>query len=254
MEDNYLADNAAEEIEETLSDEFAEDSAAAVNEDCNDDKDNEEVISQDDSPVGAANTDNDEITKTQAFSMRLNEMTQRNVDKFVETLGWVNPYNNEPIKTQDQYNQYLQMQEANKNGQDPIAAQKIASLENRLLSYAVKEQDAALLADPIKGEIYKELRPEVFNLLEYCKSQNIPNVDINGAFSSLLANNFDKVLEKIQRKTESSTVKKIASNKKAGVGALGDGSFENNSSVSNMSDAEFEKLVQRVLKGEKVTL
>ena len=87
--EEYMADNTTERIIESG------DSAAAVEETTAlQDKENEETeintseSSENNSPAEAANVgEEDKITKTKAFSQRLNEMSSKKLDSFIASMA-----------------------------------------------------------------------------------------------------------------------------------------------------------------------
>ena len=211
------------------------------------------------SPMGAANTENNvetdeyKISKTKAFSDRLNKMSQKRVDDMIAKFGWNNPYTGQPIKTQSQLDEYNQMKEAAERGKDPLAASEINNLKRRISSYEKREQDFALMNNPDTKNIYKEIRNDVIGLVEYCEANGISNVDINAAYSTILSRNFKQIMEKVQKNTEKQTINKISSTNNAAVGSLGDSADNTAKSIDEMSSEEFSRLKAKVLRGEKVS-
>lgn len=266
MEENlYMADNAAEQAEEILT-EIADNGDAAVNtnSDLTDLQENstseqetnvqESMPEDDNAQTAAANSGEGDITRTQEFSRRLNAMTAKGIDRFVESMGWVNSYTSEPIKTKAEYERFLEMHEAAKKGENPMAIDRISQLEKRVFDYTVKEQDMNLLNDPDRGEIYKAMRDDVLRVVEHARMRGIPNVDVEAAFTTLLSQNLPAIIAKATAKTQNDTVKKITAVQNAGVGALNSPEQSPKADINNMSDADFETLIERVKKGEKIVL
>lgn len=253
MEENYLADNAAIEN-------MAEGSAAAAEdglEKLQEEETTKETEETNLTPAVAANDSevSEDISKTKAFSERLNKMSDRKVNDFISKMGWTNTYTNEPIRTKEEYDEFMSMHEAQEKGSDPILSAKVRSLENKIDQYAIKEQDQALLDDPEMGFLYKRYREDVMNLVEAIKKTGSTRVDLKAAFSTVLTNGkLKEIIESEKKKATDETTKKIQANASASVGALSSESSNGKIDFSAMSSAEFDKYVQRALRGEKIRL
>jgi hypothetical protein len=256
-----MADNA-ETFVETQADEFVtetevtDNGAAAVesNLDTETTEVNEETENVDlteNAPAVAANSG--DVDKTKEFSRRLNEMSTKKVNDFVSSMGWVNTYTNEPIKTAEEYQSFIEMHNAAQRGVDPVMAAKVNALERNLMGYKLKEQDIALMNDPERGDIYKACREDVLGLVDYGKAQGV-NIDVNTAFSTVLSKKLPQIMADVKSAEQKATVKKVAATSKASVGALGEAKETPKMDINSMSDAEFEKLIERVKRGERVTL
>ena len=271
--EEYLADNAAS-VE-------AEDSAAAVEsaqsepemetqqteetplEEQQEEQHQEETPKQEEeTPSGAANTGSDlfGVEKTKAFSRRLNEKTQEAKDSVYAQFGWENPYTGEKITTERQYMEYRRMAEAAQRGMDPIAERRILALEesNRRAQQEAQrmrdsEYDRTLQSDPVYGDIYKELRSQVLQLMDGCRAKGI-HVTLQSAFSAIMTNraNFGKILEKERERASQAAIQKMKATGNAQVGALGSETAQKPLDFASMSPEEFEKYVARVKAGEKI--
>ena len=258
-----MADNAEAmdytpdlDVDETV----LEDGVAAVDSNIDTEATNEtevveettEVEATEEAPAVAAN--NGGVDKTKEFSRRLNEMSAKRLNDFVASMGWTNTYTGKPITTEAEYRDFMEMHEAAQRGADPVMTAKVNNLERNLMGYKLKEQDAELMNDPDRGEIYKACRDEVLGLVEYCKTQQGVNIDVNTAFSTVLSKKLPQIIADIKATEQKTTVKKVAATTKASVGALGEARETPKQDINSMSDAEFEKLLQRVKGGERVPL
>ena len=260
--DNFsMADNA-ETFVETQADEFVtdaevtDDGAAAVesNLDTETTEVNEETENVDlteSAPAVAAN--NGDVDKTKEFSRRLNEMSTKRLNDFVKSMGWVSTYTNEPIATAEQYQAFVEMHNAAQRGADPVITAKVNALERNLMGYRLKEQDAALMNDPERGEIYKACREDVLGLVDFGKTQGV-SIDVNTAFSTVLSKKLPEIMAGIKSAEQKATVKKVAATSKASVGALGEAKETPKKDINSMSDEEFERMLERVKRGEKFAL
>lgn len=211
-----------------------------------------EVEPTEEAPAVAAN--NGGVDKTKEFSRRLNEMSAKRLNDFVASMGWTNTYTGNPIKTEAEYRDFMEMHNAAQRGADPVMTAKVNNLERNLMGYKLKEQDAELMNDPDRGEIYKACREEVLGLVDYCKSAQGINIDVNTAFSTVLSKKLPQIMADIRAAEQKATVKKVAATTKASVGALGEARETPKKDINSMSDDEFENLLQRVKRGERVTL
>lgn len=106
----------------------------------------------------------EDITQTQAFSKRLNEMTQKAIDAEYDRL-----YGAEyGIHTKAEYDAYVARQQAIEEGKDPEVVDLRNSLnqtQSELQEFRYKEtinsQREALSNDPKYGDIFKAWEPEI---------------------------------------------------------------------------------------------
>ena len=263
MENLNMADNAEAmdytpdtDVEEVV----LEDGAAAVSSNTDTEATNAteveeettEVESTESAPAVAAN--NGGVDKTKEFSRRLNEVSAKRLNDFVASMGWTNTYTGKPITTEAEYKDFMEMHEAAQRGADPVMTAKVNNLERNLMGYKLKEQDMALMNDPDRAEIYKACREEVLGLVDYCKTQQGVNIDVNTAFSTVLSKKLPQIMADIKAAEQKATVKKVAATTKASVGALGEARETPKKDVNSMSDDEFENLLLRVKRGERITL
>ena len=200
-----------------------------------------------------ANKDSDTITKTQAFSRRLNDLSGRKVDEFISGLGWVNPYTNNPIRNQEQYKEFLAMQNAAQAGKDPVTESRINGLEAQVRAYKELEEDTALQNDPVYGQYYKKYRDDVIGVLNLAKRQGM-NIGIKDVFNTVIMKKLPDIMAQQKTATAAETVKSVSSKAKASPGGLGGETYEQKLSVADMNDKQFDDLYRRVMRGERVVL
>lgn len=200
--------------------------------------------------IAIPETHEEEVTKTQAFSRRLNEMSDRKVDDFVSSLGFSNDITGEPIKTRSDYETYIKMRDAQAQGKDPVTSVKLSEMEGRLSRYMVNEQDAALKNDPEKAEVYGMVRDEVLDLVKYCHDKGDTNVTVDSAFQVILSKNAGKLFTNIKKNASAAAVKQVSDAAKASPGKLSGGDVPNAIDYSSMSKADFEKQVALAKSGK----
>lgn len=257
MNEEFMADNATPEYVEDYNaiEEVVEDSAAAVEEIGNvENIDNAPEDTQ--TPPAVADNDSGvpDVTKTKAFSERLNSAVKKRSDEIVESMGFTNTYTGKPIRTHDEFEAFKRMHEAAQQGRDPIVTAELSGLKQQLQSFTIKEQDQQLLNDPDYNEIYKEVREDVMALVEDCRRRNVGNVDVRAAFSAVITNGktLNSIIARQKEKAEKEALRKVQANAGASVGALGDGASNSPMNINNMSDDAFERMVADVKNGKRI--
>lgn len=197
----------------------------------------------------AAAEPTEDVTKTQAFSRRLNEMSSKAVDDFVAGMGWSNEITGEKITTRKQFERYQKMKAAEAEGKDPVTTAQLDDVSSQLAHYRNLEQDAALQRDPEMGELYAMVRDDVTSLVEYCQRNGRSDVDVDAAFKTVLAQNAGKIVKNIKASATSKAIKDSASAAKASPGKLSGGDIPQNIDYATMSDAEFEKQIALAKRG-----
>lgn len=196
----------------------------------------------------------DEITADKnEFSERLNAISSKRLDEFIAGNNWVNNFTGEPITSEQEYKEYLAMNKAASQGRDPVTESRISGLERQLNEYKKVEQDNQLLNDTVYGPIYKELRQDCMNIMSIAESSGI-NTDLNSVFNTVLVKKLPQFMERAKREAAAEATKKINANSSATPGALGASAESQRKSVADMSDKEFNELVEKVTMGEKVIL
>ena len=202
-----------------------------------------------------------ELTQTQAFSKRLKEETakaaQTSRDSFIAEQNYM--WNDKPITTETEYKQAMREQEliqqAEAQGKDPQEALWKANVENQLKTrdeqlsaYEMKEknyaQDEQLSNDPKIGTLYKEWKTDVKDIASQY------NVDYDTAFTILARERLADVLSKSKIATEQEVIKGLNQNALSTPGALNGDIADHKTSISNMSSADFEKMLSGIKRGE----
>lgn len=191
----------------------------------------------------------EDITKTQAFSRRLNEMSSKAVDDFVAGLGWENDITGERITSRKEYERYQKMKSAEAEGRDPVTAAENADLWEQLSHFRDKEQDAALAADPDSGEAYQMVRDDVLKLVEYSRANGHPEVDVDSAFKVVLQRNAGRILKEVKTRASSQAIKQTSAAAKASPGKLSGGDVPQSMDWNAMSDKEFDKYLKMAKRG-----
>lgn len=205
------------------------------------------------SPNVVAANNNDDVSKTKAFSTRLNQMAAKQVDDFVSSMGWVNPYDNSAVKTKADFDRYRAMQKAAEEGKDPVTESRISSLENELRGYRLAEEDNKLLNDATYGQYYKAVRDDCLNIQKLAQAKGF-NTDLRTVFNTVIANRLPDIIQNMQTEVTAKTIKNINNNAAATPGALSSEVHEQKVSVADMSKEEFAKLRAEVRSGKRVIL
>ena len=135
--------------------------------------------------------------------------------------------------------------------QERIAqAQKEAEqneMRNQLNYYREKEINERMVRD--LAEIQK-LNPNIKSLNDLPEKYfNLVRAGINGA-EAYMAIYSKEFYDKAKQQEEQQTAAKVQANAKASVGSAGSGEVKEKVTYANMSDAEFEKLLAKVKRGE----
>lgn len=194
-----------------------------------------------------------DVTQTQAFSRRLNEMSEQRsreaVDTFVASLKQTNPYTGRPITTAQEMRDYQAMCQADEEGKDPETAVRIRSLESELAGYRSREAEAQLANDPELGEFYDEYRDQVAELIEFCRADG-REVPADEALRAVIAHNLTSIRQRDIERARAETLGRINANAAASPGSVGGEPTSNTADYGSMSDADFEKIVQKAMRGE----
>ena len=123
-------------------------------------------------------------------------------------------------------------------------------LKAQLEDYALLEQDALLASEPEIGDIYRDYRQEVLDLVDYCRKNGREEVDAQAAFQAILGRNLAAVCQKIRQRARQEAVAAIGANRRASPGALSTGSPAAPRDFRHMPQADFAALSQRAKRGE----
>ncbi len=246
--ENEMADNATLEVD---------DGAAAVNDTDNNDY-TEGDVGTDDILENTQNTNatvaannGEDITKTQAFSRRLNEYSAKMVDETYASFGWVNPFTKEPIKSKADYDNYKAMQTSFEKGQDPKITAELNSLKAQVESYQLRDMDTQLLNNPVEKDFYETVRDDCISLVNFAKQRGV-NITLNDAYNTIKAKNFHTYIANAQKKGADNAVQKINAVNQGSVGSLSTPETPKKKTVEEMDLNDINSIAERVLKGEKI--
>lgn len=213
----------------------------------------EAASASEDSAAAVETSQTEDITQTQAFSRRLNEMSEKRareaVDSFVASLGQTNPYTGEPIRTEQDMRNFRAMQEADEQGKDPETAVRIRSLEGELAEYRLREQETALRNDPELGALFEEYYDDVADLVNYA-AENGREVSLEDALRHVMAYNMDAIRKSDAEKARQETIRQINANSAASPGSVSGAAVDGTVDYSRMSDEDFEKAIAAAKRGE----
>ncbi len=180
----------------------------------------------------------DTRARTKAFSDRLNRMSRKAVDDFVASMGLTDEATGEPVSTREQYEAYLA---AHPQESKDVQNEETEALREEISRLRVQEQDAALLADPARGEAYRAVRDQVLALVEECRNAGYSEVDVGAAFAAVLRRECEKIFQHIEEQAETRAVRRLSDTARASVGKLGGGDTPVKPDYAAMSDEEFDR-------------
>lgn len=187
------------------------------------------------------------VTKTQAFSRRL----QEKLDDQIASFGWMNHYTKKPIRTRADLMAFYQQQEGGQmhddQGEDPVLYNQLADLKRKVTMYEHRDtnaaQDQRLANDEEVGMFYRSVRNDVQAIAHEA------GVDIESAFMVLLRQNAGKLMGDVKKQTQDDTLRKALATQTASPGSLSSGT-DAKPGISNMPPADFAALVKRAERGE----
>lgn len=107
------------------------------------------------------------------------------------------------------------------------------------------EQDKSLAADPKVGEFYTKYKSDVQRLATQA------NCDYDIALTMLLRDKLPDLLNSTKSSAEQDAVKRLLNNGQSSPGSLSEGGSGQSSTISSMSKADFAKMQEQVLRGER---
>jgi len=184
------------------------------------------------------------------FARVRREAEQKARDSVIAEMGM--EWNGQPIRTYQQYQDALKeqnlMQEAQKQGIDPQFYADFRNMQDELNSYKrntiLSQQESTLSNDPVLGEFYNDWKDEVHEMA------NQYNCDLDTAMTFLIRDRFGDILKKRSQKIQNETITKINTNSISSPGSLSSGGGQPSSNVWEMSDADFNKMVEKAARGE----
>ena len=208
---------------------------------------------QNENPIVETKTESRDYEKDSAYAkMRRDlETAMAEKDKLVKALGQFG-FNGNTVDDQiDQANAYY----TGRNVED-VRKERIAQAE--------KEAEQNAMRDQLKYYKEKELKERMDRDLSEIQKLN-PNIrsfdDLPKDYFELVAKGIEgtrayKLLhaeglfQNATQVAEQQAIAKIQANEKASVGSAGSGEIKEKLNYDNMSDAEFEKLIEKVKRGE----
>ncbi len=187
------------------------------------------------------------------------EMRRRN-EKLQRDYEISKQYGQYGIHTEEDYQAALAEQEAQRMAENPqLLYNKLNTLEQKVTGYEEREkalarketllnQEKQLESDPEVGDLYKQWKGEVKQLADNA------NVDYETAFSYMLRRNVGQILNSTKTAGQQEAIRSITNNAQTSPGALSAGAGNVKPSVYSMSKADFRKMQEEVMRGERKTL
>lgn len=184
------------------------------------------------------------------FAKIRREAEQRARDKVIAEMGM--EWNGTPIKTYEDYQRAVRekqlMEEAQQQGLDPKFYTDFRNMQDELQSYKrnsmIAQQDSELANHPVKGELYNQWKSDVVDLA------NQYNCDLNTAFSIVLEERLGDVLAMNTKKIQQDTISKLNENKTTTPGSLSAANEQPSTNAWEMSEGDFEKMMEKASRGE----
>lgn len=194
-----------------------------------------------------------EVTDTQAFSQRLKEMTQREVDKVYADLFKDSEFE---IRSKADYDALAERQriqeEALAKNYDPELYEKVVTMEKELSEFrsqkTMSQQEEVLSKDETYGAFFNEHKDEIKNLANSFDGGIKGNLDV--AMTLYIKQEFPKFLKQTAEKAEQAAVEKIIKNQKTSPGSLSAGGDKETNSIWEMSSQDFKAMQEKALRGE----
>ncbi len=112
-----------------------------------------------------------------------------------------------------------------------------------------EKRDRELCDDEVLGEIYRSMRDEVIELVEYAREKGT-ELDPEEAFHALLVQNFGSLIAQAEQRGEERAIRSLAEISAASPMALGGGQAQKSADYGAMDNTAFDKMVQKALRGE----
>lgn len=187
--------------------------------------------------------------ETRAFSRRLNAAKEKwraeYEQELMEKLQLVHPGTGEPVKNVEELMELLNTTAPAAQADDP----ETAELRKQLQRYRSEEEDRQLRNDQELGAIYQRLHPEVEALAAYGRMHG-REMGLKAAFQAVLLEHIGEVLQEAGSKGQRQAMAQMRHNAASTPASLGGASGEEKMDYGRMSDAEFDRLLQRALNGE----
>lgn len=235
MDEEYMAANAAEyeDYDAVADDAVGEDTEPAAG--------GEEGAVED----SAQQAQEEDVTRTQAFARRLREQT----DSQIASAGIYNPITGQPVRTADELRAYSAMMRAEQDGRDPQQAAAEYDMRRRLSEYEDREQESAITANPLLSQYYDEYKDDARAIVEMARADG-RTVSLSDALKAVMMQNWESVQQREAERIRQDTIKHYDARAKASPGPVSSAGTPPNKDYSSMSDADFDKLLSRALRGE----
>jgi len=227
--------------------------------------DNVEVTStqENEKPIQDAETNRVYADMRRKIQAEAQEQSKKDIDKEYERLY----SESHDIHTKADYDRIVAEQtrneqiqaEAEKQGISEDLARRMADLEDvanttkaekaeyqRQLAQ-IKEHET-LSKDEVFGDYYNEHLDEIKSSAENFK------VDLNTAMLLSIKDNFKSIKEGATKKAQQDTINNIIKNGKTSPGSIASTQSAGTDDIANMSSEDFNKLTERVMRGEKIKL
>lgn len=132
----------------------------------------------------------------------------------------------------------------------PEGAEQTDFQDARLAEYQLREQDGRLLAGRETGSVYRKLRDEVLAVVDYCRKNGHPEVDVQSAFQAVAGKNLGKIYAQAKDDAQREAVQKMQANEQATPGPLSGGALQEGNRFERMSDREFDRYLEMAYRGD----
>jgi hypothetical protein len=201
-------------------------------------------------PVGQTEMDTvvpENEGETRAFSRRLNAAKEKWRNEYeqelMQKLRLVHPDTGEPLTRVEELMALLAEEEV------PQGDPEMEALRMQLRRYQDEEEDRGLRGDAQLGEIYRRLYPEVEALAGYAREKGC-TMGMKAAFQAVLLQHVGELLQEAGVRGRQQAMEELRRNARATPAALGGEAREEKPDYKRMSDAEFDRMLQRALNGE----
>ena len=167
----------------------------------------------------------------------------------IDSVDGINPYTNEKIETEEDVEEFKLMREIDKNGDDPLADYHKYLKKQKQEKQEIKAKEFDYVAD---RKLFEEKHPDI-DVKSLVEDKDFANFAEGLIGIAPLSSIFDKYVEinnTIQKKVKEQ-VKVEMSKKISSTGSLRQTQNTNTKiSFNDLSDDEFEKIVQKARNGE----
>ncbi len=185
--------------------------------------------------------------ETRAFSKRLNAAKEKWRNEYeqelMQKLQLVHPGTGAPVTSVEEMMKLLAAEDA------PQRDPETEALRIQLRRYQDEEEDRGLRGDAELGAIYRQLYPEVEALTGYAREKG-RTMGMKAAFQAVLLQHVGELLQEAGARGRREAMAEMRHNARATPAALGGEASEEKPDYKRMSDAEFDRMLQRALNGE----